>query len=147
MGVGHIRIASVSVTPSFDAHASVRAVARRAPFASVVTGVGQADATAGAGDEEEPLSSVRRTNVSGGNDASVDPISEPSEISDNSIQPARNKGRNVFDDDEPRAGFVDDAGELGPETASGIVVAEPFAGVGMSLTGVSAAEDIHGREV
>lgn len=76
-----------------------------APFASVVTGVGQ---------HEEPLAAVRRADVSGCDDAALHSIPEPVEVGDNSVQPASNEGPHVLDDDRAGAQLADDAREFGP---------------------------------
>jgi hypothetical protein len=116
VGVGHSRIASVSVFPGCITPALV--VPRAALFASVVTGVGQ---------HEEPLSLVRGADVSRGDDAALHSIPEPVEVGDNSVQPASNEGPHVLDDDRTRAQLADDAMELSPESGPGAGEACAFA--------------------
>lgn len=136
-GVGHnpalSTTASRSVVPGLLVHAAVRAVDRRAPLASVVTGVGH---------KEELLPAVRGADVAGGDDASPHGVTAPFEVTRNNVQPRRSEARNVLDDDEARRQLVDDARELPPETRPRIVEPELLAGDAEPLAREPAADEI-----
>lgn len=111
----------------------------RAPLAS------ESDAVA-VGHKEEPLSLVRGPDVSGLDEATLDPVTEPSEVTDNAVHPSRKERRNVLDDDEARAEFFDDARVLAPEAGAVAVDPGALAGVADVLARETAAEDVDGRE-
>lgn len=113
-------------------------VPRAAPFASVVTGVGQ---------HEEPLPLVRGADVSRGDDAALHAIPEPVEVGDNSVQPASNEGPHVFDNDRTGPQFADDAVELSPESGPCAGEACAFAGLRDVLTRESSTNHLHGLKV
>jgi hypothetical protein len=136
VGVGHSRIASVSVFPGCIT--PVLVVPRAAPFASVVTGVGQ---------QEEPLSLVRGADVSRGDDAALHAIPEPVEVGHNAVHPSSNEGPHVFDDDRARAELRDDALELSPESGPGAGEALPFARLRDVLTRESSTNHLHWLKV
>lgn len=171
VGVGHILTASRSVMPSCDVQSSVLAVARRAPLASVVTGVGHrrtaarspvspfaypsvrvfgplvASLAMGVGHDKEPLAAVRRPDVGGSDDASVDAVAAAHEVGDNTIHPSRNERADVLDDDERRPDFVDDSRVLAPESGARAIEAEPSAHDADVLAREATADDVHGSEV
>lgn len=97
----------------------------------------------GVGHEEEALASVGRADVGGGDDAAFHAIPGGVEVGDNSVQPARNEGRNVFDDDRAGAQFFDDPEVLAPEAGPGTVKAGAFARDRYVLTGESATNHLH----
>lgn len=101
----------------------------------------------GVGHDEEALSLVGRSDVGGGDDTCVHVIPGGIEIGDNDVQPARNEGRNVLDDDEPRAELADDAGILSPEAGAGVVEAGALARVREPLAGEAAADDVDPLEL
>jgi hypothetical protein len=136
VGVGHMRIASVSDVPGWLLPALV--VCRAELSASLRTQVGH---------NEEAVPLVRRSNVGGGDDAGLDAIAKPCEVADNSVQPARNERRNVFDDDEDGPHFADDARELAPEAGSLAVDPGPLAGGADVLAGESPADDVNASKV
>jgi len=107
--VGHMRTASVNVVPECMTPVVVecRALCRESPHVAV-----------GHSDDEEPLSSVRGANVRGADEAREHSIAEPAEVTRNSVQPSRNKGRDVFSDDHLRPALVDDSREFGPEAGA-----------------------------
>lgn len=74
-------------------------------------------------DDEEPVASVRGADVGGSEQSGVTSITKPFKVADNGVQPARNERRNVFDADDPRPRFFDDARVLAPE--SGTIAVEP----------------------
>lgn len=72
----------------------------------------------GHSDDEDSLSSVRGAKVRGADEAGEHSIAEPAEVTRNSVQPSRNKGRDVFSDDHVRLALVDDSRELGPQAGA-----------------------------
>jgi hypothetical protein len=99
----------------------------------------------GVGHEEDSLSDVRSSDVARA-DADVEHVTTPSEPTCNLVQPARQKRRHVFGDDDPRAEFFDDAEHLEPEAR--LLARE--AGSGSAdrdvLAGKSSAEDVDRSE-
>ncbi len=102
------RIASVSVVPSCIVLVVV--VCLPLCLASPTVVVGHSD-------NEDAFASVRGANVSGSDETSVHSIPKPVDVGDNSVQPSRHKRRHVFRHDDVGLALVDDAVELGPESA------------------------------
>jgi hypothetical protein len=100
----------------------------------------------GVGHEEEPLSSVGRSDVGGGDDARLHSIPGGVEVGRNSVQPARNEGAHVFDDHDPRSQLSDDAEVLAPESRPGAVEPRAFARARDVLAGEAPADDVDLRE-
>lgn len=106
--------------------------------ASVVTGVGH---------EEEPLATMRRADVGGGDDATLHAIPGGVEVGNNSVQPARNECRNVLDDDRAGSQFFDDAEVLAPEAGARAVEAGVSPGNADVLAWESTTNHLHGSQV
>lgn len=104
-------------------------------------------ATVAVGHDKQPLSTVGRADVGGGDDARLHSIPKPVEVGRNSVQPTRHEGRHVLDDHDSRAKLSDDASELGPEAGAGAVDACAFARERDVLTGKSATNHLHGSQV
>lgn len=104
-------------------------------------------ATVAVGHDKQALSTVRGSDVGGGDDARLHSIPEPVEVGRNSVQSARHEGRHVLDDHDPRPQFSDDAPELGPEAGAGAVEPGSFARDRDVLTGESATNHLHGSQV
>lgn len=101
----------------------------------------------GVGHEEEPLASVGGSDVGRGDDAAFHSIPGGDEVGRNSIQPARNEGRNIFDDDDAWPEFGDDPEVLAPEAGAGAVEARVFARDADVLTGESATNHLDRLQV
>lgn len=136
VGVGHSRIASVRLLPG--CMTPVVVVPRAELRASVVTGVGH---------EEEPLATMRRADVGGGDDATLHAIPGGVEVGNNSVQPARNECRNVLDDDRAGSQFFDDAEVLAPEAGARAVEAGVSPGNADVLAWESTTNHLHGLQV
>lgn len=132
---GVLTAASVSVTPA--CRFVVGYPAAPLALASLAVGVGH---------KEDTFSPMGGANVGSTDETTFDPITEPSEVADNTVQPSRKKGRNVFDDDEARPDFLDDARVFAPETGTLAVDAGSFTGVGNVLAGESTTEHVNRRK-
>jgi hypothetical protein len=86
------------------------------------------------------------TNGASGNTVPLRIIPDRIEAPEAGIQSARAKGRDIFSDDETRAGFADDAEHFEPETGSLSVEPGSFAGEADVLARKSATHDIRSRQ-
>jgi hypothetical protein len=93
-GVGHINTASRSVVPALDVQWSLRAVARREPAASVVTGVGH---------NEHALPPVGCADVAGPEAEPLRIVPDFGQVAEDAVEPARGEGSDVLHDRDARS--------------------------------------------
>lgn len=94
-------------------------------------------------DNEDAASKVRRTNVCGRNRVGAGSVSELAQLRSHLGQPPTLAARDVFDDDEARVRFGDDARELVPEAATGAFEADALSGSADILAGESPANNVN----
>jgi hypothetical protein len=100
-----------------------------------------------AGDEEQPLPSVGRSDVGRLEAGSFHLVTELVEPGDNDVQAPPNESSDVFDDDRPRPELFDDAEVLEPQSTSGSFEAGSFAGEADVLAREAPAQHVDPREI
>ena len=128
-GVGHVANRAASSMVCAVAclwlliHFSAAVVVLAAEAASCLTGVGLP-----LGDEEEPLSDVRRPDARSAQIGGPDGVALSFQVSANNVEPREaSPARNLLSKDDWRAALADEAEPLGPEVA---LVGEAEAGTG-----------------
>lgn len=135
VGVGHCRIASVSVVP--ECARSVVDVARAEERESATIDVGHAK-----GQEEEPFALVRRADVRSLRQDDRHAETCAVQVSDDVVEAASQMTAHVLAEEPPGAALFGDAQDVRPEVAR-VVGAASQPGVGEGLAGVPTHHEIH----
>ena len=93
-------------------------------------------------DDEDPLSTMRRSNVGSSQRKPERVIPAFGKITEDSVKPSNNEGCNVLHDDEPRSYLANDAPVLEPETAPSTVKASAFSRERDVLAREAPADDV-----
>lgn len=137
VGVGHDRIASVSIMPVCELSGPVVVVALAEERESLVQAVGQT-----CGQDKEALTSMRRPDVRSSEQKARAPVAQPLKVCLDGGEPEGNMTGDVFEDDQRGLALGDDSSHGGPDVPW-VAAAAALAGDAEGLARVAGCDAIH----